>query len=619
MLKAFSAFSSVFVSPLFPEKGGEARLSIAFSEPPDLAILRADSDGGNAVDVPMSENGRLNGAFLYSASVRVPSSGPFRYYFAFIHKGMSWYFSKRGLTRPVPCQKDRFMLIPSLKAPSWVASSTCYQIFPDRFCKGDSSVGAKEGEYEFDGGRVSVRSFSDRPEPFEISRCLDFYNGDLKGIEDRISHFLDLGVDTLYLNPINASRTVHRYDSVDFFYVDEKLGGDSALVSLIGKLHESGIRIIVDISINHTGSDAAWFRKALEDPSSEEAGFYIFENGEPRYWQGVRTLPQLNYRSERLRDLIYRSPESAMQRFLKPPFGQDGWRLDVAPELGRTGKDQLTMEVWREVRNSLKGVRKDLYLVGEDWDDSSEYMAGDTWDATMNYYGSGRPVRSWMGERDRFLTAGWGHDPEHEAPWTGYEMAQALSDGVSAVPDQSAFFQMNLIDSHDTPRLHNNKAVMDKDIYMGGLMVLFMLPGMPSIYYGDEIGLDGEMGSVEGARYPMCWDTSRWDMEILDMHRRLSSARKLRFFPYSAFSVDAIDDEAFAIRRIGNGEALLAVINRCPRRRSVSIDGFALPSGRISLLAGEGSASYGGSSLTVTLEAKKSALFHIRNEEIVEA
>ena len=145
MLKAFSAFSSVFVSPLFPEKGGEARLSIAFSEPPDSAILRADSDGGNAVDVPMSESGRFNGAFLYSASVHVPSSGPFRYYFAFIHKGRSWYFSKRGLTRPVPCQKDRFMLIPSLKAPSWVASSTCYQIFPDRFAKGDPSVGVRNG------------------------------------------------------------------------------------------------------------------------------------------------------------------------------------------------------------------------------------------------------------------------------------------------------------------------------------------------------------------------------------------------------------------------------------------------------------------------------------------
>ena len=360
MLKAFSAFSSVFVSPLFPEKGGEARLSIAFSEPPDLAILRADSDGGNAVDVPMSESGRLNGAFLYSASVRVPSSGPFRYYFAFIHKGRSWYFSKRGLSRPVPCQKDRFMLIPSLKAPSWVASSTCYQIFPDRFAKGDPSVGARNGEYGFDGGVVTVHPFTDRPEPYEKARCLDFYNGDLKGIEDRICYLEDLGVDTLYLNPINEARTVHRYDAVDFFHVDRRLGGDDAFISLSRKLHGRGMRIIVDISINHTGIDCPWLGKALSGKEPERS-FYVFEDGKPRYWQGVRTLCQLDYRSSALRSLIYRDPDSVLQRFVRPPFFQDGWRLDVATEVGRSGSSHLGYPACRHRRYILGKAL--LYLV----------------------------------------------------------------------------------------------------------------------------------------------------------------------------------------------------------------------------------------------------------------
>ncbi len=614
MLKAFSAFSSVFVSPLFPEKGGEARLSIAFSEPPDSAILRADSDGGNAVDVPMSESGRFNGAFLYSASVHVPSSGPFRYYFAFIYKGRSWYFSKRGLTRPVPCQKDRFMLIPSLKAPSWVASSTCYQIFPDRFAKGDPSVGVSNGAYGFDGGVVSVHPFTDKPEPYEKARCLDFYNGDLKGIEDRIGYLEDLGVDTLYLNPINEARTVHRYDAVDFFHVDRHLGGDDALISLIRKLHGRGMRIIVDISINHTGIDCPWLGKALSGKEPERS-FYVFEDGKPRHWQGVRTLCQLDYRSSALRSLIYRDPDSVLQRFVRPPFFQDGWRLDVATEVGRSGSSQLNAEVWREVRFHLKAISPDIYLVGEDWDDSSPYLEGDMWDGAMNYFGSGRPIRSWMGERDRFLTAGWGHDPKREEPWTGQEMAEALSNGVSGLPDQNAFFQMNLIDSHDTPRLHTNKAVMDKDIYHGVLMALFMLPGMPSIYYGDEIALEGEMGSVEGARYPMCWDESRWDKEILAMYRGLAKARKLPFLPFSAFCVEALDSEAFCIKRIGRGEAMAAIVNRGCGSRTLSVDGFLLPKGQIRVIAGEGRASFSGPDIKVSIGDRKSVLLYFTSQD----
>ena len=617
MLKAFSSFSSPFVSPLFPSKGEALTISIIFSEHPESAILRVDSDDGICCSRTMEESGVLNGAFRYSASVPAASASPFSYYFAFIYHGRSWYYSRKGISRSTPKRDDRFTVMPSLAAPSWVASSTCYQIFPDRFCNGDPSIGARDGEYEFDGGRVSVHGFDEKPEPFSVARCLDFYNGDLKGIEDKIGYFRSLGVDTLYLNPINVARTVHRYDAVDFFHVDERLGGDKALISLIEKLHENGMRIIVDISINHTGIDCPWFLKALSDKDSEEAGFYVFEDGRPRFWQGVKTLAQLDYRSQRLRSLIYRSPDSALQRFIRPPFSQDGWRLDVAPEVGRTRESQLTHDVWKDVRRCLKEIKPDLYLVGEDWDDSSEYLMGDMWDGSMNYYGAGRPIRSWMGERDRFLAAGWGHDPESEAPWSGYEMAEALSDGVSSLPGQSAYFQMNLIDSHDTPRLHCNKAVMDKDIYFGALMVLFLLPGMPSIYYGDEIGLDGEMGSVEGARYPMCWDEGKWDLDMLGMYRSLAEVRKLPFLAYSAFQAEAIDNDAFTIKRIGRDEAVVAIINRCPRRRSVTLDGFALPAGHVSVLAGEGSARMSSGMIEAGLEAGKSVLFRIGPSDAV--
>lgn len=609
MIEVFSSFSDLFVSPLYPRKGESTEFSIVFSSRPDSVLLRADDDNGLLSTYPMAERGMLNGACWYSAKAPVTSGdGPFHYFFVFFRDGRSWYYSKRGITRNTPKVGDRFTLIPSLEAPDWVPGATCYQIFPDRFFSGDPSVGAREGEYEMDGGRVTVPPFDSVPAPYHEARCLDFHNGDLEGIRQKIPYLAGLGVSAVYINPINDARTVHRYDSASFFHVDPKLGGDEAFLRLMDAAHSAGIRVIVDISINHTGRSNPWFLKAMEDPESEERGFYYSDGTDARCWQGVRTLVQLDYSSQALRDRVYRAADSAMQKFIRPPYMQDGWRLDVAPEVGRAGRDQLTAEVWREVRKSLKSVRRDLYLVGEDWDDSAEYLQGDMWDGAMNYYGVSRPLRSWMGERDRFLTGGWGHDPEREEPWTGEEMAAALSDALSSLPDQMAFFQMNLFDSHDTPRLHCNRAVFDKRIYAGIVIAAFMLPGMPSIYYGDENLLDGEMGSVEAARYPMCWDESRWDMDTHEVYRSMAELRKEKHFPLSACRIEALDREAFAIERISRGKAEVAVISRCPRRRTVHVGLFALPKGSASVRYGDAEAVIDGSTLRVTLEAFSSAV-----------
>ena len=596
-IEVYSSVSADFVSPLFPKKGDEVRISIIFSRKPDSVLLFSDCDSGTLSSSVMKWKGTYNGAFIYESSCMMTSSEDiFHYYFAFIHQGKSWYYGKSGMTRFVPSLNDRFSLIPSLEAPEWVEGAVCYQIFPDRFYSGDPSIGAREGEYEFDGGRVTTPSFDSIPRPFSESRCLDFYNGDLKGIEEKLPYLKSFGVNVIYLNPINASRTVHRYDAVDFFHVDEKLGGDEAFRSLMEKAHECGIRVIVDISINHTGTEAEWFRKAVEDPSSAEHGFYSFdENGNPRFWQGVKTLAQLNYTSDILRDRVYRAPDSAMQKFLR----------------GRYGSVQLTKEVWREVRKALKNVKKDLYLVGEDWDDSAEYLQGDMWDGVMNYYGVSRPVRSWMGERDRFLSAGWGHDPDHEEAFSGYDMANALSSALRSIPDQSVYFQMNLFDSHDTPRLHNNKAIFRKKVYIGCIITEFMLPGMPSIYYGDENLLDGEMGSVEAARYPMCWNEEKWDKDVHEVYVRMGKIRALPFFAYSSFILKAVDNDCYMLARFVRDKAVVAVINRLPRERRVSLDLFALPSEEVSVLYGNGNASIENGYLEVDLPGEESVVLSL--------
>ncbi len=619
-IKAFSSYSDLFVSPLFPERGGDVELSILFSGRPDGVLLFADSSSGNTWSYRMDESGMTNGYQRYTGRCTVPDSDEiFRYYFAFFTQGRSYYYSKKGITRSVPPLSSRFSLLPSADFPRWVAESTCYQIFPDRFFSSGTSRRAVSGEYEYDGGIVSAPDWNDPPKDYESARCLDFYGGDLMGIAEKAGYLESLGVTAVYLNPVNDARTVHRYDAVDFFHVDGRLGGDEALSKMISVLHSHGIRVILDISINHTGIDNEWYRKAMEDPSSEEASFYAHdEDGSIKYWWNVRTLPELDYRSQKLRDLIYRDHDSAMQRFIRPPFGIDGWRLDVAAEVGRSGKTQLSHEIWREVRRSLKEIKHDLYIVGEDWDDSGDYLSGDMWDGTMNYFGSGRIIRSWMGERDRFLNPGWGFDPEREAEWTGEEVISALTERIGSLPDQMAFFQMNLFDSHDTPRLHSNAMIMDDALYEGAVMALFMLPGMPSVYYGDETGLDGRMGSPEGARYPMCWDEEKWNRKRMETYRKMAALRSMPFFPYSAFHAEALDNEAFVLMRTGRGQAAVAVINRCRRERHVSIPLFPLPSRNVSVLAGNADVSISGGHMEVRLPASGSAVLYLTDAPVPE-
>ena len=613
-IKAFSIVSSDFVSPLFPKKGEEVKLSVAFSEAPDSVFLKYDTDTGLVFMKEMERDGDINGGIKYSATVNATSDGEkFRWFFVFFKDDKSYYVGKKGVVRYTPSQTNRFSLIPSLEAPEWVASSTCYQIFPDRFNNGDKSVGAKSGEYEFDGGSVTTPNWTDEPKPWIESRCCDFYNGDLKGIEDKVDYLLSLGVSAVYLNPIFSSKSVHRYDTVDFAHVDEKLGGDEALQSMVAVLHKKGIKVILDISINHTGLDAVWLKKAREDKESNEHDFYYFNSdGSVACWQDVKTLPQLKYSSPLLRDYMYRNPDSIMKKYLLPPFDIDAWRLDVAPEVGRRNEDQLCKEVWREVRKEVHKVKKDVYLVGEDWDDTAPYMEGDIWDGTMNYYGSGRPLRSWMGQRDRFLSEGTGHTAGKEEPWTGEEEAEALNEALDSVSDQNVFFQMNLFDSHDTPRLHNDKSIYDRNIYKGVVMAQYMLPGMPNLYYGDEVSLGGVLGSNEGARYPMEWREEKWDEDMLSFHRAMGEARKEAWLGFSSYSVISLDEEAFAILRFVEGKAYVAVINR-GEDREVEVPLFLLPSNSLEVIVGSGDVKKSENSLKVRVKEKESLLIRLEN------
>ncbi len=605
----FSSFSSDFVSPLFPAKGEDVTLSLAVSGPVDCVFLKYDSQTGLVFMKEMEKSGSYNGAVKYSSTVPVNLDEElFHYYFVFFTGGASWYYSKAGITRYTPSVPMRFSLMTGQSAPEWVASSVCYQIFPDRFNNADSSVGAKAGEYSFDGTNVTTPQWTEAPKSWNESRCCDFYNGDLRGIEEKAGYLKALGVSVIYINPIFSSRSVHRYDTVDFFQIDSKLGGDEALISLVETMHRNGIRVILDISINHTGLEGVWLKKALEDPLSDEHDFYYFNSdGSVCCWQDVKTLPQLRYSSEKLREYMYRGENSVMKKYLRKPYDIDGWRLDVAPEAGRRGSEQLCRDLWMDVQRELRKVKKDLYIVGEDWDDSTLFLQGDMWNATMNYYGSGRPLRSWTGERDRFLIPGYGHAPDEEENFTAEDMCAFFKAAVDSVPGQTPYLQMNLIDSHDTPRLHNHTSIFDRDIYKGVLLALYMLPGMPDIYYGDEVLLSGTIDSNEGARYPMEWREEYQDKDMLSYVQKLGEIRKEKALAYSAAFFRVLDEKAFALIRVTEGKAWAAVINR-GGQREVGLDLEFLPSAGASVILGDGRTRVRDNRLFITLGEKRSLL-----------
>jgi alpha-glucosidase len=527
------------------------------------------------------------------------------------------YYTSAGCRTTVPPEDTDFVILANLRVPKWVPGSIFYQIFPDRFRNGNPEIGVAEGEYQFDGASTVSLSWNEDPLEYDDGRCLDFYNGDLAGIEQSISHFQQFSADALYLTPIFRARTNHKYDCIDYFHVDEHIGGDEALISLSRKLHEHNIRLMLDVSINHTGIEHPWFKRAEEDPHAPEADYYYrYSDGSYALWWDVPTLVQLNYASSSLREMIWEGNDALIMHYLNPPYQIDGWRFDVANEVGRNGRDQFCNEIWRGIREQIKQECPACYILGEHWEDSVEYLQGNQWDAAMNYIGSSRPIRSWLGELDRFLMDTWGHDPITTREWSADELAEAIEQHIRRIPNQLMFVQFNLIDSHDTPRLHHHDAVYTFSRYAGAVMLLFSLPGALSYFYGDEIGLAGHAGSMEGSRFPMQWDTAKWDLNHVNLYTALGKLRKDKreLFASGTFRILHAHKDLFVCARQLRNVALVTVISKAGKNRREVVDLSAIGAVEATLEIGDMSFSMDECRITLELGDARSAIFSCRCE-----
>jgi neopullulanase len=434
-------------------------------------------------------------------------------------------------------------------APDWVQDAIFYQIFPDRFAK--SRRVAKPSNLE---------SWDSPPSP-----C-GFKGGDLLGIVEKLDYLKDLGINALYFTPIFASTANHRYHTHDYFSVDPILGGNAALAELLRAAHRRGIRVVLDGVFNHASRGFYQFNHTLENgAASPFLDWFHFDvqrlkAGKPlnayhescpapgyRAWWGLPALPKFRTETPAVREFIF----SVAEHWLRQ--GIDGWRLDVPYEIDDDA-------FWAEFRHRCKKVNPDAYLVGEIWGEARRWLRGDQFDATMNY---------------QLTKAIWGRfcDPLDVAearriasfrdisPLSAATFSRAIKELIALYPYATSRAQMNLLDSHDTPRLLT-VARGDESALRLASAFLFSMPGAPCIYYGDEIGMSG--GCDPDCRRTFPWNRAGWNHGLLRHFRSLAALRKKHpALRRGSFRALASANGIYALQRSLGRERIIAAFNPC--------------------------------------------------------
>jgi alpha-glucosidase len=526
-------------------------------------FLRTAPDGEQAF-TEMQPDGEDQACRWWQVSLRLSEPLQSYRFLLFTSDGV-WWYNGSGLHRHLPTDAEDFRLLSGYQAPTWVRRSVFYQIFPDRFADGDPGNNVRDGEWEYRGLAARARRWGELPTN-GIASMVEFFGGDLAGVQSHLGHLEQLGVNAIYLNPIFTAYSNHRYDVVDYENVDPHLGGNQALVSLRRATRDLGMRLILDIVPNHCGILHPWFQAAQADSKNPQVSFFTFHQYPKEYecWLGVHTLPKLNYRSRSLREAMYAGRQGILRRWLREPYSIDGWRLDVANMLARQGADQMGGEVGRGIRQSVKEENPTAYLLGENFFDASAQLQGDIWDATMNYSGFAKPLRYWLQGFSIQQHAQPGQ-VFSEQRWPTQALVDTWQAYRAAIPWEIAMQQYNLLGSHDTPRI---RTIVKGDPARCRLAAALLLTyvGVPGIYYGDEVGLGSE-GSPS-PRECMPWQPENWDLGLFTFYQKLVDLRKTSpALVEGGFQVLLIEKDVLAYLRDCDQEILIVIANRGPGSR----------------------------------------------------
>lgn len=490
-------------------------------------------------DYPMAVAGRDEFYQYWTRAVDWDRKGAVRYAFLLQDGGKDMHYAAGKVTKG---PENWYRIAPTdfrpFVTPAWVPGTVVYQIFPDRFENGDPSNDPKDVESWTKG----VPTYSNR------------FGGDAAGLRKRAGYLADLGIGTVYLNPVFASPSNHRYDTSDYRRIDPEIGTNAEFGQATAALKARGIRTVLDIAFNHTATDSPWFMDLrTEGEKSRYRSWYypksfpieVKENPNYEAWYGFPSMPKLNTMN----------PETTRELLSLPAYwrrsypGVEGLRLDVANEVDE--------RFWRAFRTRVKAEAPGTWIIGEEWGDASRWLKGDQWDAQMNY-----PFRE---ATIGFLA-------------TGKTGARAYWDSLVKVTDrvapQVARAQMNLLGSHDVPRWAT--VCPDRKLADLGVLAMFGWVGAPTIYYGDELGMEG--GKDPDNRRAMRWDLATEGNPTLRLHKRLIAARRvsraLQEGEARLLSVAPTDDALSFERRLGKDRAVVA-LNRAavPRTVRLALDG----------------------------------------------
>ncbi|WP_395244470.1 glycoside hydrolase family 13 protein [Agromyces sp. MMS24-K17] len=535
-------------------------------------------DASGAADAPGGD-----GWHWYEASVEVENPVHGYRWLLVGEDGRQHWLNQVGLSATEPRDHDDFRLVAHEPAPAWAAASVMYQVFPDRF--------AKSADAPFDRLRAAGElptwamqaEWGAALDPVPPGRSSQVFGGDLDGVRERLDHLVDLGVTLLYLTPVFPARSNHRYDASTFDRVDDLLGGDDALVRLVEAAHQRGIRVIGDLTSNHSGDAHEWFRIARADSQSPERGFYSFDGDAPdagyASWLGVPSLPKFDWSSTELRRRFVEGSDSVVAKYLQAPYGLDGWRIDVANMTGRLGSVDLNAEVRRAIRRTMLDVNPDTILLAESTNDAASDFQGDAWHGAMTYTPFTRPVWSWLQEPGSPGGGGIGFALARVPTLTGPEWVGAHRAFAAGFPWRTRTATMNALDTHDTPRFATNARPGTVPVAFG---LAVTLPGIPVVWAGDEFGLTGVDG--EASRTPIPWDR-RDAPEVaptLDAYRTLIGLRRSHpVLSEGGIRWLAVDDDAVAYVREGADASVLVFAARSAARVGIAGDAFAGGAGSV--------------------------------------
>ena len=533
---------------------------LSYGARPDGVWVRSEPDNEERLD-PLERVGSRGPWQLWQGTLPlVRHTDTTRYVFRIRVAGAQRWLSQAGLHAHPPPVDLHFRHVAGYRAPEWLWEQVVYQVFPDRFADGDVASNVVTGAYDYGGAPVVARAWGELPDRRQGAR--EFFGGDLDGIRERLPYLEALGVSTLYLNPIFVSPSSHKYDTVDYYRVDPHLGGDAALLALLDALRARGMRLVLDAVVNHTSERHPWFDRhgehgggAYHHDDSEHRRRYSFGDDGDRDsyhgWYGTRTLPVLDFASPEVQRDVYAGEEAVLRHWLRPPWSIDGWRLDVIHMLGEGPGARHNAEHVRAIRRAIRDERPDAYVLGEHFFEATAWLQGDQEDGAMNYYGFQRPLLGfWAGVDHR-------GDP---APLDAGELEAWLRDARARLPFALALSQLNLLGSHDVPRFLT-RVGGDRAAARAAMHALFGYLGVPCVYYGDEIGLEG--GGDPDCRRTFPWDAAAWDDELRATVRRLARLRR-RAPPLARGDLRTLlaEGDVHAFARVLDDAAVLVVQHR---------------------------------------------------------